>query len=53
MPNTIAENLTRLQNARTAIAKAITAKGGTVTSGDGYEEFVKDILTIPTSGSWQ
>ena len=53
MPNTIAENLTRLQNARTAIAKAITAKGGTVASGDGYEEFVKDILTIPTSGSWQ
>ena len=53
MPHTIAENLTRLQNARTAIAKAITAKGGTVTSGDGYEEFVKDILTIPTSGSWQ
>ena len=50
---TIAQNLTRLQNARTAIAKAITAKGGTVNSGDGYEEFVKDILTIPTAGSWQ
>ena len=53
MSHTIAENLTRLQNARTAIAKAITAKGGTVSSGDGYEEFVKDILTIPTAGSWQ
>ena len=52
MPNTIAQNLTRLQNARTAIAAAITAKGGTVASGDGYEEFVKDILTIPTTGSW-
>lgn len=52
MSNTIAQNLTRLQDARTAIAKAIVAKGGTVSSGDGYEEFVKDILTIPTSGSW-
>ena len=52
MPNTIAQNLTRLQNAKTAIAAAITAKGGTVASGDGYEEFVKDILTIPTTGSW-
>lgn len=53
MPNTIAQNLTRLQNARTAIAEAIAAKGGTVNNGDGYEEFVKDILTIPTAGSWQ
>ena len=53
MPNTIAQNLARLQAARTAIANAITAKGGTVNSGDGYEEFVKDILTIPTAGSWQ
>lgn len=52
MPHTIAENLTRLQNARALIAKAITAKGGTVSSGDGYEDFVKDILTIPTTESW-
>ena len=48
MPNTIAQNLTRLQNARTAIAKAITAKGGTVNNGDGYEEYPTDILTIPS-----
>ena len=48
MPNTIAQNLTRLQNARTAIAEAIVAKGGTVNSGDGYEEYPADILTIPS-----
>ncbi len=48
MSHTIAENLTRLQNARTAIADAIVAKGGTVNSGDGYEEYPADILTIPS-----
>ena len=53
MPNTVAQNIERLKAARTAIGKAIAAKGGTVISGDGLEEFVKDILTIPTSGSWQ
>ena len=37
--HTIAENLARLQAARTAIGAAITAKGGTVGSGDGFEEF--------------
>lgn len=47
MPNTIAQNLARLQAARTAIAGAITAKGGTVTTGDGFEEFSADIATIP------
>lgn len=46
MPNTIADNLLRLQTARTAIAGAITAKGGTVTTGDGFEEFPADIATI-------
>ena len=48
--HTIAENLTRLQTARTAIAGAITAKGGTVTSGDGFEDFPTDIATIPSGG---
>ena len=48
MPNTIAENLARLQAAKTAIANAITAKGGTVGSGDGLEEFPTDISTIST-----
>lgn len=48
--HTIAENLTRLQNAKTAIAGAITTAGGTVNSGDGLEDFATDIGTIP-SGS--
>lgn len=45
--HTIAENLTRLQNATTAIANAITTAGGTVNSGDGLEDFATDIGTIP------
>lgn len=49
MPNTIAENLQRLVAAKSAIANAITAKGGTVTVGDGLEDFVADIATIPSS----
>lgn len=48
MPNTIADNLARLQTARTDIANAITTMGGTVTSGDGFEEFPADIATIPS-----
>lgn len=44
--HTIAENLTRLQNAKTAIGAAITAKGGTVAAGDGLEDFAADIGTI-------
>lgn len=50
MPNTIAQNLQRLVDAKDAISSAITAKGGTVNSGDGLEEFPADIATIP-SGS--
>lgn len=50
MPNTIAENLQRLVAAKSAIANAITAKGGTVTVGDGLEDFATDIGTI-SSGS--
>jgi hypothetical protein len=44
--HTIAENLTRLQNAKTAIGNAIAAKGGTVAAGDGLEEFAADIASI-------
>ena len=44
--HTIAENLTRLQNAKTAIGNAITAAGGTVSQGDGLEEFATDVETI-------
>ena len=49
MPNSISDNLQRLQTARTGIANAITAKGGTVGSNDGFEEFISDIGTIPDS----
>ena len=52
MPNhTIAENLARLQSARSDISDAITAKGGTVTAGDGFEDFADDIATIPSGSS--
>ena len=47
MPNTIAQNLQRLQTARTDIANAITTMGGTVTQGDGFEDFPAEILGIP------
>lgn len=50
MPHTIAENLERLIAARTNIADAIVDMGGTVTSGDGLEEFPYDISTIPGGG---
>lgn len=50
MPNTIADNLTRLQTARTAIATAITTKGGTVAEGAGLEDFPTAIGTIPSGG---
>lgn len=50
MPNehTIAENLQRLEDAKTAIANAITAKGGTVGQNDGLEEFPTAINSIST-----
>ena len=47
MPNTIAQNLTRLQNARTAIQNAINAKFGTAAAGSGYEDFASAITNIP------
>ena len=46
----IATSLQRLQAAKTAITNAIIAKGGTVTQGDGYEDFPSDIATIPQGG---
>lgn len=48
MPNTIAQNLVRLQQAKSDIADAIITKGGTVNSGDGLEDFATDIGTIPS-----
>lgn len=50
MPNTIAENLERLKSARTNIGTVIVNMGGTVASGDGFEEFPYDISTIPSGG---
>lgn len=50
MPNTIADNLLRLQTARTDIANAITTMGGTVAAGDGFEDFPAGILGIPAGG---
>lgn len=49
MPNTIAQNLTRLANAKEAIAEAITGKGGTLEEGDGFEDFAVAINTINTN----
>jgi hypothetical protein len=50
MPNTIAQNLQRLVNAKSAISEAITAKGGTVSTGDGFEDFPAGIASIPSGG---
>lgn len=47
MPNTIAENLSRLVTAKTDIANAITSMGGTVAQGDGLEDFASAIAGIP------
>lgn len=50
MPNTIAANLQRLINAREDIADAITARGGSVSSSDGFEDFPALIASLPDSG---
>lgn len=47
----IADKITRLQTAKSGIASAITAKGGTVGASDGFEEFASDIASIPSGGS--
>lgn len=46
--STIAQNLTALQNAKAAIAEAITDKGGELQTGDGFADFAAAILAIPT-----
>ena len=46
----IATQISALQADKTAIANAITDKGGTVNSGDGFDDFATDIGTIPTGG---
>ena len=50
MPNTIAENLERLKSARTNIGTTIVDMGGSVSTGDGFEEFPYDISTIHSGG---
>ena len=47
--HTIAENLARLQAAKTAIGNAITSAGGTVNTGDGFEDFASDVGSITTN----
>lgn len=51
MSNTIAQSITALATAKSNIATAITNKGGTVNSGDGFADFAADIGTIPTGMS--
>lgn len=48
MPNTIAQNLTRLVDTHKKTREAILEMGGTVNSGDGFEEYPDDIRTIPS-----
>lgn len=43
---TLKQAVDRVAAAKTAIGTAITAKGGTVASGDGLEDFAADIATI-------
>lgn len=44
----IADKISRLQTAKENISDAITAQGGTVAEGDGFEEFANDIESIST-----
>ena len=47
----IADKITRLQTAKSGIASAILAKGGTVGASDGFEKFASDIASIPSGGA--
>ena len=47
----ISDSLTALQTAKSDIATAITAKGGTVNAGDGFSDFATDIGTITGGGT--
>ena len=49
----IADKITALQNASSAIASAIAAKGVTVPSGSGYEDYATLIGNISTTSSLQ
>ena len=51
MPSTLKQVVDRVKAAKTEIANAITAKGGTVGANDGLEEFASDIATIPSGGN--
>lgn len=48
---TIATALQALQQAKTNIASAITQRGGTVNSGDGFSDFAACVATIPQGSS--
>lgn len=43
----ISDQITRLATAKENIAAAIASRGGTVGSGDGFEDFASDVATIP------
>lgn len=45
---TIADEIQALSDDRTAIQNAILAKGGTVASADGFDDFASAIATIPS-----
>lgn len=45
----IATQISALQTDKNDIASAITNKGGTVNSGDGFDNFAADIMTISAS----
>lgn len=47
MSNTIVQSLAALATAKSSIATAITNKGGTVNTGDGFSDFAAKIGTIP------
>ena len=47
----IADKIQALQNASSAIASAIAAKGVTVPSGSGYEDYATLIASIPTQSA--
>lgn len=47
----IAEATQSIQAAKTAIASAITAKGGAVRTSDGFEDFSSAIAEIPDGGN--
>lgn len=47
----IASEIQALASDRTAIQNAISAKGGTVTSADGFDDFAAAIAAIPSGGT--